>query len=152
MLDAAANLEDRSPMMQFQFFFAVLLVHEVGGHLLISFLSNGDALTPLRVGPPAYTDPRRPVGESGRALEMKIFGGCVEFLKAAGHEHDVSFFPVSLCLCEELTNVLFFFQAGVAHIYDEQGRLIKVQESVGAEIFHHRKTAPLQCLLCDNGS
>ena len=64
----------------FQFMIAVMFVHEVGGHLFITFLSNGQRpLTPPSMRAGNHGDNR--VGESGRYLEQILFGGTMSFYR-----------------------------------------------------------------------
>jgi hypothetical protein len=64
----------------FQFLFATTFVHEVGGHLLVTFLSNGTLpFTPAHLSAPGYGIGRR--GESGRYLELSLFGGNTEYYR-----------------------------------------------------------------------
>lgn len=64
--------------------FANCLLHEVGGHLFITFLNNGAlvAQTPPHITSDVvgrYSDEHH--GESGRRLECILFGGNLEFYK-----------------------------------------------------------------------
>jgi hypothetical protein len=63
----------------FQFIFAVAIVHEIGGHLLVTFLTNGRSDSPLALGVQGYNG--RNIGESGRWLELSLFGGTSEFYR-----------------------------------------------------------------------
>ncbi|KAI9737937.1 MAG: hypothetical protein M1834_009307 [Cirrosporium novae-zelandiae] len=79
MINAAQNRLDEE-FRRFQFMFAMALIHEVGGHLLISFLTSGAGSTPEMVYPHFFNsaEPSQS-GESGRYLEWTLFGGCHEW-------------------------------------------------------------------------
>jgi hypothetical protein len=65
----------------FQFLFATTFVHEVGGHLLVTFLGNGRPITPPQITGPNYGSVTN--GESGRFLELNLFGGNTEYFHDA---------------------------------------------------------------------
>ncbi|OJD10725.1 hypothetical protein AJ78_08343 [Emergomyces pasteurianus Ep9510] len=69
---------------RYQFLFAHLLFHEIGGHLLITYLYNGRPVTPRGVIAPNWNSQEQEehgaqAGESGRFLESMLFGGTLEF-------------------------------------------------------------------------
>lgn len=70
-----ASLQQR--FRTFQFLFATMIVHEVGGHLLLTFIGNGRPLTPPELSAPQYGTIND--GESGRCLELRLFGGNTEY-------------------------------------------------------------------------
>lgn len=73
----------------FQFKLACALVHEVAGHMLVTFLGRGRSLTPPTITVAGYATQEG--GESGRFLEMSLFGGCLEYYRASGQgENQVS--------------------------------------------------------------
>jgi hypothetical protein len=55
------------------------LLHEVGGHLLITFLSNGHPITPPTISAPCYGN--QAIGEAGRYFELVLFGGTTEYYR-----------------------------------------------------------------------
>lgn len=61
----------------FQFLFATTFVHEVGCHLLVTFLGNGRPITPPQLTAPNYGSFTN--GESGRYLELNLFGGNTKY-------------------------------------------------------------------------
>ncbi|KAK2759805.1 hypothetical protein FQN54_002539 [Arachnomyces sp. PD_36] len=64
----------------FQFMFAVAIAHEIGGHLFVTFITQGRPITPPNITAPGYGG-QQSGGESGRAFESALFGGCVEFYR-----------------------------------------------------------------------
>ena len=81
----SVNLRDWNQVRTFQFMFANTFVHEVGVHVLITFLGQGRPMTPPQ--PPfdldGYSDSQ--AGESGRTLETFLFGGTMEYYRDANH-------------------------------------------------------------------
>ncbi|EEQ84233.1 hypothetical protein RJZ56_005284 [Blastomyces dermatitidis] len=73
--------ESRQVLRRFQFQFVNLFFHEIGGHLLFTYLYHGLPSTPRQVTPPNWReqDQEEDIGESGRTLETVVFGGTVEF-------------------------------------------------------------------------
>jgi hypothetical protein len=69
----------------FQFQLANTLLHEVGGHLLVTYIGTGRPMTPPTVGHPGYNPIQHgqvvPAGEAGRNLESKIWNGTLEFYR-----------------------------------------------------------------------
>jgi len=69
----------------FHFILVNTFVHEVGGHLLTTFITEGKTSTPPLVAPGEIggrggygnTD----VGEAGRVLEFMLFGANLEFYR-----------------------------------------------------------------------
>lgn len=58
----------------YQFLFSTVIIHEVGGHVLVTFFRQGDS-TPQGITVPRYGQ------ESGRWLEMHLLGGTTEFYR-----------------------------------------------------------------------
>lgn len=59
---------------------AVVLMHEVGGHLMVTFLGHGHVITPRIMTIAGFNSHVRPDnGESGRILETWLLGGVAEF-------------------------------------------------------------------------
>lgn len=95
----AASDSSRAELQQrfrnFQFLFATTFVHEVGGHLLITFLGNGRPITPPDISAPRYGSDD--VGESGRYLELNLFGGNTEYFRDSKQDNgQVKNVPLSL--------------------------------------------------------
>lgn len=78
--DMLASINNGDRFRTFQFIFATTIVHEVGAHLLITFLCNGRELTPPSISAPGYAR-SDDGGESGRFLETYLFGGTSEFYR-----------------------------------------------------------------------
>jgi hypothetical protein len=90
-ITAMVNARTNPPLFRrYQFKLMHVLAHEIGAHVLITYIYHGRPLTPPDVVPfnwasqPQYdrvpgdeTPPQ--VGESGRFLEQLAFGGTVEF-------------------------------------------------------------------------
>jgi hypothetical protein len=73
---------------RFQFQFANIFFHEIGAHLLFTYLYNGRPTTPYNAMPTNWQDQLQSgqsggaeAGESGRLLESRAFGGTLEFFK-----------------------------------------------------------------------
>lgn len=67
-------------MCRYMFQLVVTMVHEVGGHLFVTYLTRGRAHTPRAMRHPNYFPTiyeRAP--ESGRFLELALFGGALVF-------------------------------------------------------------------------
>jgi len=80
MLAAASNSSQAARQQRFrtfQFLFATIFVHEVGGHLRVTFLGNGRPITPPQITALNYGSLTN--GESGRYLELNLFGGNTEY-------------------------------------------------------------------------
>lgn len=75
----ASSRSNGQRFRDFQFLFATTLVHEADGHLLTAFLWNGHYVTPPEISVPGYSDEDE--GESGRWLEMCLFGGTTEYYR-----------------------------------------------------------------------
>lgn len=94
MVDAA---ESRKVFRRFQFQFVNVFFHEIGGHLLFTYLYHGLPSTPRQVMPPTWSGQEGGrVGESGRTLEAVVFGGTLEF------------FDIPKACCQKYTP--FFFK------------------------------------------
>ncbi|OJJ46421.1 hypothetical protein ASPZODRAFT_166693 [Penicilliopsis zonata CBS 506.65] len=104
----AGQTEEMAPIFwRFQFLFATTLAHEVGGHLLVTFLSHGKALTPRRIGAPGYFDLEGRLGEAGRKFEIWLFGGTLEYYQAQNQNmHDT----------------------GIPHLVDLRGRKFRIHD------------------------
>ncbi len=76
-----ASVDRGTRFRTFQFILAMAIFHEVAGHLLITFLSNGRQGTPIGITVNGYTNPRDGLGESGRWLELELFGGTSDFYR-----------------------------------------------------------------------
>ncbi|RMZ37048.1 hypothetical protein CA14_006292 [Aspergillus flavus] len=81
---ASACGQDGQNFRNFQFLFATMFTHEVGAHLLVTFLRNGRVNTPPTITVQGYGS--RTVGESGRFLEAYLFGGTTEYYRAASQD------------------------------------------------------------------
>ncbi|KLJ07536.1 hypothetical protein EMPG_16989 [Blastomyces silverae] len=79
--DMVHAAESRQVLQRFQFQFVNLFFHEIGGHLLFTYLYHGLPGTPRQVTPPNWCgqDQEEEIGESGRTMETVVFGGTVEF-------------------------------------------------------------------------
>ena len=64
---------------EFQFLCATTLTHETGGHLLSAYLWNGRGVTPAEISVRGYGNEQQ--GESGRWLELNLFGGTTEYYR-----------------------------------------------------------------------
>ncbi|KAK2763801.1 hypothetical protein FQN54_009419 [Arachnomyces sp. PD_36] len=70
---------------RFQFQFANLFFHEIGAHLLFTYLYQGRPITPPQIIPQNWVEQPQPgnnaetAGESGRVLETMAFEGTIEF-------------------------------------------------------------------------
>jgi hypothetical protein len=75
-----ASIDNGDRFYTFQFIFATTTVHEIGGHLLITFLSNGRVITPPSISALGYAQ-TPDGGEAARWLETWLFGGTSEFYR-----------------------------------------------------------------------
>ncbi|KAK2763115.1 hypothetical protein FQN54_009750 [Arachnomyces sp. PD_36] len=71
---------------RFQFQFANIFLHEIGAHLLFTYLYHGRPTTPYNAMPANWHNQvqpgqsaEAPAGESGRLLEFRAFDGTLEF-------------------------------------------------------------------------
>ncbi|PGH01797.1 hypothetical protein AJ80_08964 [Polytolypa hystricis UAMH7299] len=69
---------------RFQFQFANIFLHEIGGHLLFTYLYDGRPMTPPQMMPLSWSGQAQPgssepAGESGRFLEDVLLQGTLEF-------------------------------------------------------------------------
>ncbi|KAK2759311.1 hypothetical protein FQN54_002789 [Arachnomyces sp. PD_36] len=115
-LMAAANLESassqaRAAFRTFMFQLANTLIHEVGGHLFMTFLSQnivdeaGQLARPITPEAVTYSNyGSAGSGESGRVLESILFGGAMEYSRdpAAGSQ-----------------------QPGIPHVFDEDSVTVR---------------------------
>lgn len=65
----------------YQFFFALILAHEVGAHLLVTYMNLGGAYTPHQ---PPFTVPYfhpAHAGETGRLFEGHLLGGQLQSVR-----------------------------------------------------------------------
>ena len=81
--DEAAQTNDpldinRQHFRSFVFMFAHVILHELG-HMLVTFLSRGEAVTPPRIKAEVSGYSNRYRGEAGRNLELILFGGNLEY-------------------------------------------------------------------------
>ncbi|KAK2799481.1 hypothetical protein FQN50_008453 [Emmonsiellopsis sp. PD_5] len=79
----------------FQFAFAATFVHEIGAHLLITWLGGGRLNTPANMAIPGYELPNRP-GEAGRYFELHAFGGTMEYYRDNQQDNGQSGVPYQL--------------------------------------------------------
>ncbi|KAK2807256.1 hypothetical protein FQN50_005543 [Emmonsiellopsis sp. PD_5] len=86
LVQEMVNNSNSVPVFQrFQFQFVNLFFHEIGAHLLITYLYHGRPRTPKEVMPQNWIGQPQPgddadnLGESGRMLETFAFGGTLEF-------------------------------------------------------------------------
>jgi hypothetical protein len=75
-----------SQYRRFIFQLACTFVHEIGGHMFVTFLTHGNRDTPPNIGHRRYAGRQgQPQGvqngEAGRFLERKLFGGGLEFYR-----------------------------------------------------------------------
>lgn len=90
--------DDIPNLYAFQFLFANTFVHEIGGHLLITFLYNGRPVTPEGISYSSwFGQPQpghsQPPGETGRHLEGLLFGGTVEYFRDENNSSDKQVSP-----------------------------------------------------------
>ena len=66
----------------FIFLFANTFIHEVGAHLVVTFLAQGRVNTPPSIRPNVtdYSN-NNAIGESGRWFEEKFFQGTMEYFR-----------------------------------------------------------------------
>lgn len=82
MITASAINNHTGDFQTFQFLFANLFLHEVGGHLLVTLLGKGRLLTPPNIRPTiSGYGTSNEIGESGRLLEQILFGGTIEIFR-----------------------------------------------------------------------
>jgi hypothetical protein len=68
------------PFRGYQLKLACTFVHEVAGHMLLTFLDRDRPVTPPTIGHAQYTGAQAG-GESGRFLEQRLWGGAIEFYR-----------------------------------------------------------------------
>lgn len=108
----------------FQFLFSILMIHEVGGHLMVSWLGHGRVETPPRIAVTGYTRHERPdVGEAGRHLEYMWFGGCLEFFYDPELDH---------------------YQAGMPYLRQPDGTHWRITQSVVNDVCARRFSFPFE--------
>lgn len=80
MVQAAQHQSTAPIFWKYQFLLAVTMAREIGGHLLMTFLSKGEdsALGSTRIAAKGYFNPQARSGESGHMFELRLFGGSVE--------------------------------------------------------------------------
>ena len=78
MVKAFHEAADKQHFRTFVFMFAHVFLHELG-HMLVTFLTKGEAATPprIRAQVSGYSDEYK--GEAGRNLELILFGGNLEY-------------------------------------------------------------------------
>ncbi|KAJ5289219.1 hypothetical protein N7478_002249 [Penicillium angulare] len=90
MINAGRVHETAAAFWRFHFLIATILAHEVGDHLLITFLNHGRTFTPPDIGVSAYCKAGGGIGEAGRMLEICLFGGNLEYYQAPNQSmHDI---------------------------------------------------------------
>ena len=92
MIQAAQHQSTAPNVWKYQFLLAVSMAREIGGHLLMTFLSKGEesALGSTKIAAQGYLNPQRRSGESGRMFELRLFGGNVEtYPENSYNTHDV---------------------------------------------------------------
>ena len=87
---------ERQRFRDFQFAFATTIIHEAGGHILVTWLGQGRPDTPKEISVHGYGTQQLP-GESGRFLEMGLFGGTTEFYRDS-QQDDGQVSPLCRCL------------------------------------------------------
>jgi hypothetical protein len=111
--DTGTPMADRHFQM-FIFQLANTFVHEVGDHLLMTFLSdlvneNSQMARPFTPPSVSYSNyashDNRMAGESGRALEDILFGGSLEYY------HDPSGSPRQVCIQHNKCIIRYFLFA-----------------------------------------
>jgi hypothetical protein len=89
LVRASKHSED-SQYRRFIFQLACTFVHEIGGHMFVTFLIHGNRKTPLNIGPRQSQEHGVSSVEAGRFLERRLFGGNLEFYRdATKDEHQV---------------------------------------------------------------
>jgi hypothetical protein len=91
-----ASSADAASFRTFQFMFAVMFVHEAGGHVLVTFLTKGRRpLTPPSISAAGFRGTAE--GEAGRYLETVLFGGTMAFYRdpAQGNDQVKRSYPTS---------------------------------------------------------
>lgn len=143
------------------FLFATTLVHEAGGHVFMTFLNNGRALTPSSVPAPAYDNGN--FGESGRYLELRLFGGTTEYFRGPSqdmrqvnkaHLFDYCFISLLWLLCIFGSLVAAIddnFQTGVPHQVDSQGRAWKISpDTINGVVRYRMSPVALEWITSSN--
>lgn len=104
-----------------------MFTHEVGAHLLVTFLRNGRVNTPPTITVQGYGS--RTVGESGRFLEAYLFGGTTEYYRAASQDmHQV-------CNSKSFGGyVIDRRQTGIPYQIDHQNRAWRISSTTINEI------------------
>lgn len=81
----AANSGEAQKFRTFQFQLANTILHEVGGHLLVTYIGAGRPFTPPTIGHPQYNLLQHgavvPTAEAGHNLERRLWRGTLEFYR-----------------------------------------------------------------------
>lgn len=96
---AAITADNAQRIRDFHFMLVATLIHEVGGHVLLAFLSNGNYFTPFSFTPRGC-DPT----EAGLWLQRKLFGGTMHYFRDSGQDDGQVGSPDRI-LFELITNV-----------------------------------------------
>jgi hypothetical protein len=112
----------------YQFMFAMATAHELT-HLFVGYLAQGESYKPGSYTPPnvSYLNYGQegsggelPLGESGRFLESRLFGGSIEYYRDRqnfeDHEVKQSLIPSGLFRSNMLIHCMQF---GVPHLLDQ---------------------------------
>jgi len=137
----AAESQGRSQRFRdFQFLFAGTLLHEAGGHVLTIFLNNGRVGTPAQVTVTGYGNQGTAEGESGRWLELNLFGGTSEYYRDPNQgAGQVSNQRPS---CEPLFSVatgLIMRKTGIPHQIDASGWAWRIDPDTINRVVQYRK-------------
>lgn len=97
----AANSGQGQRFRNYQFQLANTLLHEVGGHLLVTYIGTGRPYTPPAINHPLYSSPGR--GEAGRSLERKLWGGALEFYRSPAEDDTQVSQRIYRPICRHLT-------------------------------------------------
>ncbi|KAJ5116046.1 hypothetical protein N7456_000394 [Penicillium angulare] len=123
MINAGRLQESEQVFWRYHFLLATAMAHEIGGHILITFLGQGRKHTPRTIGAPGYLDADGITGEAGRNLEMQLFGGTIEYYQSSNQRTQ---------------------DTGVPHIVTARGRKLRIHDDMFRNFFHRRFQFPLQ--------
>ena len=77
----------REDLKTFKFRLANVFLHEIGGHLFMTYLGYGGMRTPPSItGHYHFSGECAEFGESGRRVEKDLFGGNVVFCRLVGDD------------------------------------------------------------------
>lgn len=90
MILAAQDPNNGTRYVIFLCLFACTFFHEMGGHVLVTWLTNGGDTTPHTIGAEGFIieNEEESEGESGRFLEKYLFGGTIEYYRNPNNSHD----------------------------------------------------------------